>query len=97
MASYLVLANFTDQGLRNIKDTARRAEAVREMAKTFGIEAKAFFWTQGPYDIVAIFEAPNDSSVMALDMVIAQAGNVRGQTLRAFTQEEVAAILAKLP
>jgi len=96
MATYIVLANFTDQGVRNVKETTKRAEVVRETAKKFGVTAKEFFWTLGSYDVVVIFEAPDDASMTALGLAIGVAGNVRTQTLRAFSKEDMSGILAKL-
>jgi uncharacterized protein with GYD domain len=96
MATYIVLINYTDQGIRNVKETTKRADAVRDMAKKFGVYAKEFFWTLGKYDVVAIFEAPDDASITALGLSIGAAGNVRTQTLRAFSEADMKAILAKL-
>ena len=96
MATYIVLLNFTDQGIRNAKETTKRADAARELAKKFGITAKEFYWTLGNYDVVAIFEAPDDASMTALGLNIGMAGNVRSQTLRAFSQDDMKGILAKL-
>ena len=96
MVTYIVLTTFTDQGIRNAKDTTNRADAVRELAKKFGVTAKEFFWTLGSYDVVAIFEAPDDSSMTALGLAIGAQGNVRTQTLRAFSREEMNRVLAKL-
>lgn len=96
MAIYIVLVNFTDQGVRNLKDTTKRADAIREMAKKFGVTAKEFYWTLGSYDVVDIFEAPDDASMAALLASLGAAGNVRTQTLRAFSQADMNGILAKL-
>lgn len=96
MAIYIVLNNFTDQGIRNLKDTTKRADAIREMAKKFGVTAKEFYWTLGSYDIVDIFEAPDDASMAALLASIGTAGNVRTLTLRAFSEADMNGILAKL-
>ena len=96
MATYIVLASFTDQGIRNVKDTTKRADAVRELAKKFAVTAKEFFWTLGSYDVVAIFEAPDDASMTALGLAIGSGGNVRTQTLRAFSRDEISGVLAKL-
>lgn len=96
MATYIVLTSFTDQGVRSVKDTAKRADAVKELAKKFGVTAKEFFWTLGSFDVVAIFEAPDDASMTALGMAIGAGGNVRTQTLRAFSREEINGVLAKL-
>lgn len=97
MATYIVLTSFTDQGVRSVKDTAKRADAVKELARKFGVTAKEFFWTLGSYDVVAIFEAPDDASMTALGMAIGAGGNVRTQTMRAFSREEINGVLAKLP
>jgi uncharacterized protein with GYD domain len=96
MATYIVLRSFTDQGVRGAKDTAKRADAVKEQAKKFGVTVKEFFWTLGTYDVVGIFEAPDDASMTALGLAIGAAGNVRTQTMRAFSREEMNRVLAKL-
>ena len=96
MATYIVLTSFTDQGVRGAKDTAKRADAVKEQAKKFGVTVKEFFWTLGTYDVVGIFEAPDDASMTALGLAIGAAGNVRTQTMRAFSREEMNRVLAKL-
>jgi uncharacterized protein with GYD domain len=95
MATYIVLSTFTDQGIRSVKDTTKRADAVRETARKMGIETKSIYWTIGKYDVVATFEAPDDASMTALSLALASAGNVRTQTMRAFTKDEVTGILAK--
>ena len=96
MATYIVLTTFTDKGISNIKETTRRAEAVKTMAKKFGVTAKEFFWTLGHYDVVAVFDAPDDESMAAFGMAIGAGGNIRTQTLRAFSGEEMIGILARL-
>ena len=96
MATYIVLGQFTDQGIRSVKDTIKRADGAKELAKKFGVTAKEFFWTLGSYDVIAPFEAPDDASMTALGLAIGAAGNVRTQTLRAFSREEMSGVLAKL-
>ena len=96
MATYIVLSSFTDQGVRNVKDTTKRSDAAREQAKKFGVTMKDIFWTLGRYDVVAIFEAPDDASMTAFGLALGTAGNVRTQTLRAFSREEMNGVLAKL-
>jgi uncharacterized protein with GYD domain len=96
MASYIVLVNYTEQGIRNVKDTTKRADAVRELAKKFGATVREFYWTMGKYDLVVIFEAPDDAAMTALSLTIATAGNVRTQTMRAFSRDEVNGMLAKV-
>jgi uncharacterized protein with GYD domain len=97
MATYIALCNFTDQGIRDVKETTHRAEAVEAAARKFGVTVKGIQWTLGSFDIVATFEAPDDQSLTAFELAIAQQGNVRTQTLRAFSRDEMNAILAKLP
>ena len=96
MASYIVLGNYTDQGIRNVKDTPQRTEAVKEVAKKSGVALKETFWTLGAYDFVSIVEAPDDQSMIAFGMSIGALGNVRTQTLRAFPAADMAAILANV-
>ena len=96
MATYIVLNSFTDQGIRSVKDSTKRADAVRELAKKFGVTVKEIFWTLGSYDVVAIYDAPDDASMTAFGLAIGAAGNVRTQTLRAFSREEMNGVLAKL-
>jgi len=95
MATYIVLSNFTDQGIRSVKDTTKRADGVRDLAKKFGVTAKEFYWTLGSHDVVVIFDAPDDASMTALGMAIGAMGNVRTETLRAFSKDEMNGILGK--
>lgn len=96
MATYVMLANFTEQGIRNVKDTVKRAEVFKETAKAAGVTIKDIHWTLGQYDIVAMAEAKDEMSVTALGLTLAKAGNVRTQTLRAFDPKEMTAILGKV-
>lgn len=96
MATYIVLTNFTEQGIRGVKDTTKRADAVKELAKKFGATVKDFFWTLGSYDVVVVFDAPDDASMTALGLAVGTLGNVRTQTMRAFSRDEMNGILAKL-
>ena len=96
MALFIVLANFTEQGIRNVKDSPKRAEAFRDMAKKCGVTVKDTFWTLGEYDIVAILEAPDDVSITALGLSLGALGNVRTQTLRAFSSADIKSILGKM-
>ena len=96
MATYIALSSFTDQGIRNVKDTTKRADAVKDAAKKFGANMTQIYWTLGHYDLVAIIEAPDDKSATAFALAIGAAGNVRTETLRAFSKEEMNGILAKM-
>jgi len=96
MSTYLVLVNFTEQGIRNVKDTVKRTEAYRAMAKKCGCTVKDSYWLMGQYDMAAIVEAPNDETMTSLALSAASLGNVQGQTLRAFTADEIGPILNKM-
>ena len=96
MATYIMLAHFTDQGIRNIKDTTKRADAFKELAKSLGVTVKDLYWTLGQYDIAAIMDAPDDAVVTALGLSLGKSGNVRTQTLRAFSGSDMHAILGKV-
>jgi uncharacterized protein with GYD domain len=96
MVAYVVLANFTDQGIRNAKDSPKRAEAFEQLAKTFGVTIKGFYWTQGQYDIVTILDAPDESSAMALNLSLGALGNVRTETLRAFSAADMMSSIGKM-
>ena len=96
MATYIVLGQFTDQGIRNVKDSMKRAEAVKEVAKKAGATVKDVYWTIGPYDIATIVEAPDDASLTAFLLSVGALGNVRTQSLRAFGPDEMGRILARV-
>ncbi|RKP46955.1 GYD domain-containing protein [Trinickia fusca] len=96
MATYVVLAKFTDQGIRAVKNSAQRATQAAEMAKSFGCEMKEVYWTLGGYDIVTIVEASDEQSFMSFGLALGSEGNIRTETLRAFRKDEFAALLGKL-
>jgi uncharacterized protein with GYD domain len=89
MPSYVVLYQFTDQGRKNVKETVRRASEVQEENQRRGFTIQGLYWTQGQYDLVAIVEAPDEQAMLAGLFNIAEAGNVRSQTLRAFNSAEM--------
>jgi len=96
MATYVVLGHFTEQGIRAVKDTVKRSEAVRKAAKEAGVTVKDIYWTLGSYDTVAIFDAPDETAITALGLTLGQAGNVRTQTMRALTADDMGKVLAKV-
>jgi uncharacterized protein with GYD domain len=97
MATYITLMNFTDQGIRNVKETTKRAEAFKEAARKAGVTVKDMYWTLGQYDLVVTVEGPDDPSVTALGLALGAMGNVRTLTLRAFGGGEMKQILDRLP
>jgi uncharacterized protein with GYD domain len=96
MATYISLIQFTDQGIRNVKDTIKRGEAAIAEAEKMGMKLIEEFWTMGAYDVVALFEAPDDETVSAFVLKNGALGNAKSQTLRAFRKEEMEGILAKI-
>lgn len=96
MPTFITLGNFTDQGIKSVKDSVKRADAVKEAGKKFGVTMKDIHWTMGAYDMVVTCEAPDGPSMSAFILAVAGAGNIRGQTLRAYTKEEMSGILKKL-
>lgn len=96
MVTYIALASFTDQGIKNVRETTRRADAVKELGAKFGVNMKEIYWTLGQYDLVVFFEAADEAALTAFGLSIAAAGNVRMQTLRAFSKDEMNAILGKM-
>lgn len=96
MANYVVLASFTDQGVRAIKDTGKRAKAFREAAKQMNVQIKELYWTLGHYDVVVTMEAPNDETAAALMMKVGSLGNLKSQTLRAFSEKEIDSLTSRI-
>ena len=96
MANYILLASYTEQGIKGIKETVKRTEAVKDLAKKSGLTMKESYWTLGAYDVVAVFEAPDDETMTAFSLSIARLGNVKTQTLRAFSGKEMTGILGKM-
>jgi uncharacterized protein with GYD domain len=96
MSTYIVLAHFTDQGIRGVKDTPERADAFAAMVKKAGGNVKQLYWTLGSYDIVTIVEAPDVETITAVGLSAGKLGNVRTETLHAFDKAEMAKILAKV-
>ena len=97
MATYCVLGNFTEQGVRNAKDSPKRVETVKAMAKKCGVTIKDIYWAQGQYDVVAILEAEDDLAVTSLSLGLGAQGYVRTQTLRLFPPAEMKKIIDKMP
>jgi uncharacterized protein with GYD domain len=95
MAINVSLVNYTDQGIRNIKDSPQRARAFRELCKQHGVQIRELLWTTGPYDIVVIAEGPEDA-LSAVLLSVAKLGNVRTQSLRAMDQETFQRVLEKV-
>ena len=94
MPRYISLVSFTEEGYKHIKDTKKRAKAFADRAKKRGIIIQETFWTIGRYDIVHVFQAPDDSAAASVGFALGSMGNVRTETLRAFTGEEIEGLLS---
>jgi uncharacterized protein with GYD domain len=97
MATYVTLVRYTEQGLKNIKESPSRLEKVRQAFKALGGELKSFHLVQGRYDAILVSEAPNDEVVTRFALSTGSQGNVRTETMRAFTEEEFRKIISTLP
>ncbi len=95
MANYVILGNFTDQGIRGIKDTTKRAKAFKDLTEDMGGSIKDIYWTLGSYDIVLTMEAPDDETVAAILMKVGSLGNLKSQTLRAFNEAEINSLISR--
>ena len=96
MATYVMLAHFTERGITNIKNTAKRAEDFKLMASAHSVTVREIFWTLGQYDVVVIVEARDEIAMAALSMSAGALGNARTQTLRAFSETEIKTILDRM-
>ena len=97
MGTYIGLINYTEQGIRNIKDSPKRAEAARKAIQDMGGDMKGLYLTMGGYDLVVIIEAPSDEVIAKFVLMLGAQGNVRTTTLKAFTESEFGEIVAALP
>jgi uncharacterized protein with GYD domain len=96
MPTYVSLVSFTDQGAKNAKDTVQRAGAFRNDLERRGAKLLNIYWTQGQYDIVTTIDAPDEQTAMAALLAVAGLGNVRTQTLRAFSESEMQSIVQRI-
>ena len=94
MATYVTLANFTDQGIRNVKDSPDRLDAFRAAAEKAGVTLKSVHYTVGSYDIIVVMEGADEAVTSAL-LKLGSLGNIRTQTMRAFSPEEIKGIISK--
>jgi len=95
MPRYVVLVNWTEQGIKNVKETIQRTDSGGEIVEKHGLKLEQAYWTVGPYDMVTIFEAPEDEALSAHLLEIGSLGNVRTTTLRAYNEEELSRILQR--
>ena len=96
MPHYIILFNFTDQGIRNVKDTIKRAEAFKSAVERSGGKMLDAYYTMGKHDFVVTVELPNDESAMSILLALGERGNVHTTTLRAFSLSEAEKVVSKL-
>jgi len=96
MATFISTVKFTDQGIKDIKATCKRASAFKATVEKMGIEVKNIFWTLGTFDGLVVFDAPDDETATAAMLHLDSFGNVHTQTTRAYQAEEMEQILGKL-
>lgn len=96
MAMYISLLSFTEQGIRNVKESPARADAAKAMAAKLGVNFRNLYWTVGQYDLVAILEGPEEAVTTFL-LKTGSMGNVKTQTMRAYTESEFAKLVGAMP
>jgi uncharacterized protein with GYD domain len=97
MPTYIGLANWTSEGMKTVKDTIKRGQDAGALLERLGGELKATYWTPGPYNIVVIAEVPDEETLAKVALAITSRGTTRFTAVRAFSEEEMAGILAQLP
>jgi len=96
MAKYIVLLNWTEQGIKNVKDSPKRLDAARALAKKLGCTAGDFHLTIGPYDMVITLEAPDDETAAKYMLTLGSGGNVRTTTLKALPEDAYRKVVGSL-
>jgi uncharacterized protein with GYD domain len=96
MPTYIIQSQWTDQGIRNVKESATRLDLGKKKLKEMGGEIKAFYLTTGSYDMLAIVEVPDDATLARHLLWLGAQGNLRTQTVKAFTEDEFRGIVGKL-
>lgn len=96
MAKYVLLGHWTDQGIRDVKNTVKRSRAARETFAAMGVNAREWFFTLGQYDVVLTVEAPDDETLTRACLVLAMQGNLRTTTLKGFGEKEMEAIVGAI-
>jgi len=95
MATYVSLINWTEQGIKNFRDTTQRAQDFSRLVESSGGKVRELLWTVGEYDIVCVAEFPDEETGVAALLQVGSAGNIRSNTMRAFSAEEMAGIIRR--
>ncbi|HEU5318245.1 MAG TPA: GYD domain-containing protein [Chloroflexota bacterium] len=96
MPTFVSLISWTENGIKNVRDTTKRAEAAKSMARKMGGKLQTVLWTQGRYDLISIAEFPDEETAMAWLLTLGGGGNLRTETMRAYSAGDMERILAKL-
>lgn len=97
MPTYIVLQEYTQQGIENIEDSPERLDEAKALAESMGCEVKQFYLTFGDYDMVVVVEAPDDETAAQLALTVGKSGSVSTKTLKAFPEDEYRDVIAGLP
>jgi uncharacterized protein with GYD domain len=95
MMTYVSLVNWTEQGIRNFRDTTRRAEEFSKLVENSGGKVRELLWTVGEYDMVCVSDFPDEEAGVAALLKVCSFGNIRTKTLRAFSSEEMTGIIGR--
>ena len=95
MATFVVLFNWTDQGIKGYKDSPKRVDEANKAWEDLGVRIEDVYWTIGPYDLVGIIDAPDPESLAAALLRLAAGGNVRTTTMRALTRSEAEGVISR--
>lgn len=97
MPTYILLVNYTQKGIENVKESPQRLDAAKKAFKELGAELKEFYLVMGRYDIILVTEAPNDETVAKIALALGSLGSVRTESFRAFKEDEYREIVSTLP
>jgi len=97
MPLFIATINWTEQGIKSVKDAPKRAQAARDLAKKMGAEIKQTYLTSGESDLLAIIDAPSGDAVAKLALALGMQGNIRTRTVRAWTENEFMKLVSELP
>jgi len=97
MPTYVGLVKWTDQGIRSVKETTKRAKSFKEIAEKNKVKVREILWTMGRYDLVLLIDAPDDETISRLTLGLGMLGNVKTETLKSFSAQEMDQILKGLP
>jgi uncharacterized protein with GYD domain len=97
MPMFILSINWTDQGIRNVKDAPKRAQAARDLGKKVGVDIKQIYLTSGESDLLAIVDAQTGDNIAKFALALGAQGNVRTRTARAWTESEFQQLVSELP